>query len=192
MNYENKLYDDNIKIYDNLIHCKNLLSHDDIKLLSDIIEKGKVSASDDDRGDNFYVIQTPKKLINFFKKKISYILRTISIDCHDIKLIDSIQSSLLESNDIYSFISLYIRDILSQGMRTHYDRNSDWNMTISFGCDAIFNFNNNKILISDGDIVIFNGNKLYHSVQIIDTQKTQPFLEPYSRAVFQYRHKVNL
>lgn len=179
-------YDNNIKIYDNLIHCKNLLSQDDIKLLSDIIEKGKNSASNDDRGDNFYVIQTPKKLLNFFKKKISYILRSISIDCDDIK------SSLLDKSgsDVYSFISLYIRDVLSPGINAHYDRNSDWNMTISFGCDAIFKFNDNKILISDGDIVIFNGNKLYHSVQIIETQKTQLFLEPYSRAVFQYRHKL--
>lgn len=181
-----------VKTYDNLIHCKNLLSHDDIKLLTDVIKKGKVNCSDDDRGDYFYIAQTPKGLIKFFKKKLSYILRIID----DKTLIENIQSNLLENDNVYSFISLYIRGILTKqgyinGMSSHYDRSSDWNMTISFGCDAIFNFDDNKILLSDGDIIIFNGNKLCHSVKIIETSYNSEYLEPYSRAVFQYRHKIN-
>lgn len=174
-----------IQILGDVILYKKALSDDEIKTFYDIINKCKKRAQYVQ--PNWDVTWSPKYVFNLLESK----LQTIVGDIGNTELVIQIKDNLINSKDRDSFLLLYkekqthTKDVT---LFEHYDTTSDWNMTVSFGNDATFKYPDGEITIEEGDIVIFDGSKLLHSVNVHETKKVNESIAPYTRAVFQFRH----
>lgn len=77
-------------------------------------------------------------------------------------------------------------------MEQHYDGWSDWNILLSIGCGSTLITNRGSIKIGSGDVVIFDGNHIYHGVQLDSPESVQPVKikgNKYYRATLQYRRR---
>lgn len=71
----------------------------------------------------------------------------------------------------------------------HYDQFSDWNVVMSTGCDAFFRTGRKEFLVSDGDIMIFNGDKVSHAVEMLSSGRRR--CGKYKRFTYQIRRYIN-
>lgn len=76
-------------------------------------------------------------------------------------------------------------------MEPHYDGWSDWNILLSVGSDSKLVTNRATIPLHSGSVVLFDGNHIYHGVDLVDTSHCLKIRgSKYCRATVQYRRKI--
>lgn len=76
-------------------------------------------------------------------------------------------------------------------MEPHYDGWSDWNILLSVGSESKLITNRATIPLHSGSVVLFDGNHIYHGVDLVDTSHCLKIRgSKYCRATVQYRRKI--
>jgi hypothetical protein len=151
-----------------IFHIKKFLSD---KEISKIIKK--VHAMDIyDKGLNYESRSYYYKYMNNITKKIKLLGN---------KKINNILDIIDENSNTHA--TCYKNT--DEGMESHYDGWSDWNLLISIGDSSDLITGRDKVLLNSGDIILFNG-KIRHQVKIHKGKGIKG--SKYRRITIQHRH----
>jgi hypothetical protein len=158
-----------------LYHIKSLFSE------KELIELKK--SIDEDR--DLEIFYHDYFLNQRYQEEVTKKLKKLKIDGID-KIISSFEDRETDS------LAVCYRP-LSHSVERHYDGWSDWNILTSMGCDSLLKIDKMNIKSKSGDTIIFDGNHIYHEVEMSNIYWADKKLfirgRQYKRITFQYRRK---